>query len=223
MSSSNLIRWAGITALLGGVLFFVSGVVWEIFVVPDHEHGLASAISWGLGLASYMLILLALAALYARQATQTGTFGLVAFLLAFIGTAMAMGMSWFGAFVQPGLEELQELAEAAGVVMAEPSEIIVGFASSAALYVLGWLLFGIVELKARALPRLAVLFAMLGPAKWLAAEFIAEATGSDWLFGILPIFEIGLVWMGYALLRSLRGQSKTEGAPSSTAQVMHEQ
>jgi hypothetical protein len=94
---------------------------------------------------------------------------------------------------------LQELAEGAGVLMAEPPEIIVGFASSAVFYVLGWLLFGIVELKSGALPRVAVIFAMLGPAKWLAAEFVAEATGNGWL-GILPIFEIGLVWIGYALL-----------------------
>ena len=220
MSSTKLLRWAGVTALAGGVTFFAGAVVWEIFVAPAHEHGLASAISWGISLVAYILILLALAALYARQAEQTGTFGMIAFLVAFAGTALMLGVTWFGAFAQPGLKELQELAEGAGVLMAEPPEIIVGFASSAVFYVLGWLLFGIVELKSGALPRVAVIFAMLGPAKWLAAEFVAEATGNGWL-GILPIFEIGLVWIGYALLRSLKGESPA-GVSPSTAHALHE-
>ncbi|HEX6302672.1 MAG TPA: hypothetical protein VFZ76_00670 [Anaerolineales bacterium] len=220
MSSTKLLRWAGVTALAGGATFFAGAVFWEIFVAPTHEHGLASAISWGISLVAYMLILLALAALYARQAKQTGTFGMIAFLVAFAGTALMLGITWFGAFAQPGLKQLQQLAEGAGVVMAEPPEIVVGFASSAVFYVLGWLLFGIIELKSGALPRGAVIFAMLGPAKWLAAEFVAEAAGNGWL-GILPIFEIGLVWIGYALLRSLKGESPA-GVSPSTAHALHE-
>jgi hypothetical protein len=197
MSSSNLIRWGGLAVLLGGVLWGLHEVGWYFFVTDQHQHPYPqpqATIFWVIFLMANLFVLLGLPALYARQAEQAGTLGLIALVVVFFGMALSTGLAWFGAFIQPGLHELQGLAEGAGVTMQEPILAGVGFVVSLMLHVLGWILFGLASLRAGVLPRWAVVLAMVGPLFWL----LSEATG----FSLpLPVFAIGLAWLGFALWR----------------------
>ena len=107
MSSSNLIRWSGLAALVGSVLLVVLDVV-EFVLVGDQPDSVAAATSaWVILQVSFIvaivLISLGLVGLYARQAEQAGTLGLIAFLVAFIGTVMTSGAQWSTAFIAPAL------------------------------------------------------------------------------------------------------------------------
>lgn len=92
--------------------------------------------------------------------------------------------------------------------MQEPVMAGVGFGVSLLLHVLGWILFGLISLRARVLPRWAVVLAMAGPVFWLLGEMGFPLP--------LPVsvFAIGVAWLGFALWRE-KGQVLAEPATAT--------
>ncbi len=187
MKSSNLIRWGGAAAMLGGVLFVVSALL--ILAVDLSSYG--EAVTTGtftvhavLFMLAAALLLLGLVGLYASHSEAAGAFGLVGFLFAFFGTAFALGLNWAETFAVP------VLAQAAPELLAEgPSgRLAYGFALSFPLFSLGWLLFGIALLRARVYPRVAAVLFIIG-----ALLTFVPVPG----FGI--VLGVAVTWLGYAL------------------------
>jgi hypothetical protein len=192
MSTSNLIRWSGLAALVGSVLLVVLDVA-EFVLIGGQPESVAAGTSTLIivrvaFLVSIVLMILALVGLYARQAEQAGTLGLIAFLVALTGTAMAFGLQWSAAFIGPWL------AEAAPELLdTEPSGLLAaGFMLSFVLLALGWLLFGLASLQARVLPRGAAALLIVGAVLWFVT-LLLDIPGSGVVFGA------AVAWMGYAL------------------------
>ncbi|HEX6387149.1 MAG TPA: hypothetical protein VF177_20985 [Anaerolineae bacterium] len=192
MLSSNLIRWSGLAALVGGVLLIVVDVAQFLLYGDQPESVTATTSAWlilsVLALVGVVLIFLGLVGLYARQAEQAGTLGLVAFLVAFIGTAMIYGFAWAGAFVVP------DLAEAVPDFLDAPDAglLMVGVMFTFVLFALGWLLFGLASLRTKVLPRGAAVLLMVGAMLAFALLFLE-------LPFFIVVFGVALAWMGYAL------------------------
>jgi hypothetical protein len=192
MSSSNLIRWSGLAALVGSVLLVVLEVV-EFVLFGGQPQSVTAATSASIivdvsFVVASMLIILGLVGLYARQAEQAGTLGLIAFLVTFIGTVMLSGSAWSEAFITPAV------AEAAPELLgADPSGLLAaGVILTFGLFALGWLLFGLASLRARVLPRGAAVLLMVGAVLFfvlLLLEFPAWTV----------VLGAALAWMGYAL------------------------
>jgi len=192
MSSSNLIRWSGLAALVGSVLLVVLDVAEFVLIGGQPESVAAATSALTIVRVSYImaiaLITLGLVGLYARQAEQAGSLGLIAFLVAFIGTLMVAGAQWSAAFIGPWLAEV-----APELLDSEPSGVLIaGFMLSFALLALGWLLFGLASLRARVLPRGAAVLLMVGAALFFVI-LILELPASTLVLGV------ALAWMGYAL------------------------
>ena len=192
MSSSNLIRWSGLAALVGGVLVVVYDVLDAALFPGEQVSGAMATSSWFivqiLSLVGLVLITLGLVGLYARQVEQGETLGLVAFLVAFIGTVMVSGSVWSEAFIGPVVAEA-----APELVGANPSGVVAaGIILAFGLFALGWLLFGLASLRAGVLPRGAALLLMVGAVLFFAVSSL-EFPGSTIVMGA------ALVWMGYAL------------------------
>lgn len=152
MSDSPLSSLAGPFALTAGGLFAAAHV--GLFAVADRTDLLAMLASptfrffniayavafWGL--------MIALVALYVRQARAAGKFGVIGLSAAIIGT-MALGSDmWFEAFASPWA-----VAVAPELLSAERAPIWqVGYLSSYLLFAVGWTLFGVACLRARVLP-----------------------------------------------------------------------
>ncbi len=192
MSSSNLIRWSGLSALVGGALIIASDVINAILFPGEPGGQVMLSSTWFivqiLGLVALALITLGLVGLYACQAQQAGTLGLIAFVMAFAGMLMVFGLSWGEPFLGPLVAE-----QAPGLLSAEPSGVLaVGSILSIVLFALGWLLFGLASLRARALPRGAAVLLIVG------ALLSFVLTSLD-----LPLWSVVLgaavIWMGYAL------------------------
>jgi hypothetical protein len=192
MVSSNLTRWSGLAALIGGVLFVVLAVV-EPLVFGNQPYSEAAATgAWivvqGTYIVAAVLIGLGLIGLYLYQAQQAGTLGLIAFLVTFIGGIMAAGSSWsetfFGAWLAGAAPELLD-ADPAGVLIA-------GILLSYALFAVGWFLFGLASLRAEVLPRGAAILLMIG-ALVFAVVSVLDLPFAGVLFGA------ALAWMGYGL------------------------
>jgi hypothetical protein len=198
MSTSNLVRGGGLAVLLGGLLWGMQKIGWQLFIGGQDPRAYpqpAATMLWVMGLIAAILILIGLPALYMRQAEQAGRLGLIAFVVVFAGMALVTGNAYFGTFIQAGLADLITMAEGAGLTVQEPVAAGVGFVATLGLYLLGWILFGLASLKAGVLPRWAAALVMAG----LVLGFLFLATGISWLG--LPLTEIGIAALGFALWR----------------------
>ncbi len=80
MTTSNLIRWSGLAAILGGLLFIVGSLL-----LPDASP----LVAWNQPVRT-VAILFALIGLYAFQVEESGLWGFLGFVAAFIGNVLEM-------------------------------------------------------------------------------------------------------------------------------------
>ena len=175
MTASDLYRWSGITGIVAGVL----NVIVEL--LPER-------IGQPLDLLVNTLGLWVLAALYLRQRTASGVFGLIAYVIKSFGMALVIGFLFTQAFVLSGFDAAQKAA-----VLAGPT----GLATVVALAILtvGAILFGIATLRAGVFPKWAASLLMIG--------FVMVPIGSAASHIVKTIGEVllsaGLIGLSYVL------------------------
>jgi hypothetical protein len=171
MSESPLSTHAGLIAVTAGALFAVVHV--GQFAVMDRSNLLTMATNPAFQLFSaayaitFPLILIALVALYWREALEAGLFGAVAFCIAVTGTVALAGDMWFEAFATPWL------ARVAPVVFSADrtgSSLVKAWLVTVVLFALGWALFGIASWRARVFPvALSIALGVAGLIGFMAA------------------------------------------------------
>ncbi len=148
--------------MFGGVLLVVADLVILLVVsFEDFSQGVLSnsyAYVQGLYLLGTVLILGGLVGLYASQVEAAGTLGLVGFVVAFAGTALAVGIFWAETFVVPEAAKVsREFRED------EPSNtLILAVTLTFMLVAVGWALFGIATFRARVYRRLLAVLLVIG-------------------------------------------------------------
>jgi hypothetical protein len=183
MSPADLMRWAGLAAVVSAVLS-VMGDLLRLFVdVESSETATTTpyALVFLLYLLGAVLLLLGLVGLYTSQSEAAGVLGLVGFLAAFLGTALLVGVLWFELFITPSLA-----TRAPGLAEAELG--LAGFILVFLLGVVGWLLFGVATLRARTYPRRAAALLMVGG----VVAFVPIP-----LAGL--VFSVATAWLGFVL------------------------
>lgn len=183
MSSPNLLRLGGLSAILGGVLLTLGGfgqlVLNLVFSSPGSFSGgavTASSIQLALALFGQPLVVLGLVGLYVRQSRAAGVLGLIGFLAAFLGLMLVAGL---------GVEGVEGVAPISS---------------------LGWALFGVASLKVGIYPRVAVIFLILsavvsGMFSLLIIALIA-GPGSSLVYvgvGAGIVLDAVVAWLGYTL------------------------
>ena len=202
MSSSNLVRWAGMAALVSGVLSAIGDLL--SLGVDLESAGSATTVSYAVVFLLYLLggglLLLGLVGFYASQSGAAGVLGLIGFLVAFLGTTLFSGALWFELFITPSLAtQAPDLAEA---------ELgLAGFILSFLLVIIGWLLFGVATLRARVYPRPAAVLLVVG-----AVVSFAPIP----LSGI--VLSVAVAWLGFALFTG-RGMSSEQPARVSQTKL----
>ena len=186
MSSSGLVRWSGLVAMVAGVLLLIAELLELLPVfddIPFSELALTSifTLQLTLYLAGLILIAVGLVGLYAHQSETVGLLGLVGFLVAFAGTVLFTGFFWANIFVAPALAVgAPEFLDQGGRFP--------GFRLSLIIYAVGWLLFGLASLKARVYPRAPVVALIIGAA--------LDLVGAP-LSGL--VIDAAFVWLGFSL------------------------
>jgi hypothetical protein len=101
-SGSNLIRWAGFSAMVAGIFYVIVG----LFHLPNVLSSVTTT-SWAivhvLATAMGFFGILGMAGLYARQAEKSGWLGLAGFVLLSLWFAFILGFSFVEAFILPTL------------------------------------------------------------------------------------------------------------------------
>jgi len=203
---------AGAWAAIASGLALAASLLVEWLVVPFERLGQTEAyltgsylLSSGLRLLSTILLLWGLIGIYGRQSREAGgTFGLLAFVVAFLGTALQAGETWAEVFVYPTFARV-----APNILSGHATEASSFLVSSiflcALLLSLGTILFGVATYVARVYPRWAPLLLIVS----IPVTMFLPGTSGTFLESIGPIlFGIAVAALGFYALRR---------APSSTS------
>ncbi|HEY0602829.1 MAG TPA: hypothetical protein VGD58_07955 [Herpetosiphonaceae bacterium] len=224
ITASNLIRWAGVSAMAAGIIF--AGIQ------PIHPPDVLASVNTSAfiiitSLKTIMSLfgLFGIAGLYARQVEETGWLGLAGYLLISIFYAVQMCFSFVEPLILPLLttvapafvESVMGMASGAGGPM-DLGAFATVYVLVSVLYVLGLLLFGIALFRARILPRWASgLLAVSGPLAIIMGVLLPHQVER---LAAMPM-GFALAWLGYALW-SERREQVAESVPGRTSPQLAE-
>jgi hypothetical protein len=221
LASDNLIRLAGMSALLAGACYVLVGIFhpanipssvtttrWEIV------HVLACAMSF--------FGVLGMSGLHARQAAKTGWLGLAGYLLLELWLVLIMGFSFVEAFILPHVANTSPAFVQAwmGMFNGPAGTFNLGvlptvWSLAGPIYIVGGLLFGIATFRAGILHRWAGALLALSTLLAPVAAFLPNATQPK----IAIPMGVALAWLGYALWTEHRTQllSPASRVPATAA------
>jgi hypothetical protein len=197
MAHSPISRAAGPIVLGAGALVVVTRLVLALNLPPDTQALEAFvlsptfAINGVASIVAFALLVVALVAVYNREASEAGGLGVVALCAAIIGTVFMAGDWWFEAFAVPRMAALApELLDTF-----KGGRLLIGGVSSFVLFGIGWAMFGIASLRARVFP--AALSVTI-----LAAGLVSGVPiGVVYVSGQV-ILGLAIVWLGAWMLRT---------------------
>jgi hypothetical protein len=208
---SRFVRMGAWAAIVSGLALVVSFLL-EWLVVPYERLGQTEAyftsaytVSSGLRLLSIVLLLWGLIGIYGRQSRASGTFGLWAFAVVFLGTALVAGNTWAEVFVWPTLAQVAPDMVPGGFTTQASSYMSTGLNLSFPLFGIGLVLFGVATFIAGVYPR------------WLAVLLIISIPVTMFLDPTAGTFQesIGQILLGIAA--AALGFYALRRAPSSTS------
>ena len=202
ITTSDLIRWAGLAAMASGIIF--AGI--QPIHPPDVLASVTTSafiIITSLKTAMCLFGLFGIAGLYARHVEETGWLGLAGYLLLTIFYAVQMCFAFAEPLILPLLvtESPNFVESALGMASGAGGPMNLGalatvYSLVSVLYLLGLLLFGIAMFRARILSRWAAgLLAFSGP---LAIIMVALLPHQLERLAAMPM-GFALAWLGYAL------------------------
>ena len=223
MNTRNLIRWAGLSAVVAGLCFVVVGLL--------HPPNILSSVStsqWvivhAVAIAMSVFGLFGITGLYARQAHAAGWLGLAGYLLFSLWLVLILAFTFFEVFVLPLLatEAPTFAAGFLGIFTGSAAEMNVGVLAglwglSDTLFLFSGLVFGIATFRARILSRWAAGALIAG---WALAPASALLPHELRPLVAVPI-GFALAWLGYALW-SERREHAAEALPGrASPQLRH--
>ena len=201
ITASNLIRCAGLSAMVAGSIFAVVGLIHPPQIVAS-----VSTTTWTfvhvLTIVMSFFGLMGIAGIYSRQVNETGWQGLAGFLLLSLWFVLVTGFTFFEAFILPLLaSDSPKFAESfLGIFTGSGGESSVGTLATlwtllGVIYILGGVLFGIATFRAAILSRWAGALLGLGAASSPAFGLLPQSFAP---LAAVPV-GLGLAWLGYSL------------------------
>ena len=188
MSTSNLVRWGAIAAILGGAGYVVGG---GILSLPVFSGGNASWYQqnplWYLAEFVIKVALLVGLFLYLRRSPRFGWLGTVGFYLLIVITSFEVILALTA--LTPG-----SAAESVDGYLGPPKELV---------KILGILLFGTAILRAGTLPRAGawlMIFAVLVALVSIGSFIVGPEAFADWSFPVAAaLYGLAFMTLGYGL------------------------
>ena len=221
MTGANLIRQAGLSAIVAGSIFTVVGLI--------HPPNVVSSITTSTWTFVHLLTivmaffgLLGIAGIYARQVERAGWMGLAGSLLLSLWYVIVTGFTFFEAFILPLLAtDSPKFAESfLGIFTGSGGETSVGALATlwtllGVVYILGNLLFGIGTFRAGILSRWAGALLGLGAVSSPAFALLPQSFAP---LAAVPV-GLGLAWLGYSLWSERREPGSQRVPATERAQL----
>lgn len=225
-TASSLVRWAGLSAMVGGSLFVGIQAVHPPETLSSVTTEAWAVVHYG-GVAMCLLNLLGITGVYVRQAEKAGWLGLAGFLLLGLMWPLTAAFQFTEALVLPLLaREAPAFVEGfLGITSGHTGKFDLGllpavYSLNGVLYLAGGVLLGIATLRARVLPRGAGGLLAVGTVAPLVLSLLPHE------FVRLAAVPVGaaFIWLGYALWSERRqhaGGALTESvAPAASRGVV---
>ena len=197
MQTTTLARYGAPIAIVAGALMIITRLV-ILFTTPaeigpfkayilSSTHAVNSVVS----ILAFALLVIALVALYEREAGSAGGFGALAFGAAVIGTMFMTGDWWYEAFAVPRLGGVAPDVVDTFV----GGRLLIGGVTSFVLFGIGWIMYGVASTRAGVIPR------------GISITIIVAGLMSGVPIGIvyLPggvVLGLAFVWLGIWMLRA---------------------
>lgn len=216
ITTTKLIRAAGIAALVAGALFLLPQ-----FIHPEDQIAQVTTSSWAVAhlvnTTMAVLALIGVTGLYLRQVREMGALGLIGFVLLGTGFLMIAIVSFVEAVILPQIVDTAPgyVSDFLATLVGDPVRGDVGGLTlanqvAAAAYLLGGLVFGIGLYRARILARWAAVLLSLGALASLLAAVLPDSILRTATFPSA----IALMGLGYSLWRDARvGSSQPVPSP----------
>jgi len=204
ITSSKVIRWAGLAAMGSGILYIAIQAIHPLDVFSSVTTARWAIVHY-LSIVMDILGMLGIAGIYARQVEKLVWLGLAGYLMFSLFWAFSVALHFIEAFISPVLANVAPkfVEGLLGLVTNTPSEInlgalptVYGVLIGVVGYVLGGLLFGIAMFRARVLPRWAGGLLAIGTLLPVLLSSVVHHP-FDRLFAV-PV-GLALAWLGYAL------------------------
>ena len=222
ITTPKVIRWAGLSAMVAGIIFVVIQPIHPPDVIASVNTN-AFIIITSLKTVMCLFGLFGITGLYARQVEETGWLGLGGFLLLTVFYAVQMCYAFVEPLILPLLvtvapgfvESSLGMGSGAGGPM-NLGALAVIYQIVSLLYLLGTLLFGIALFRARILPRWAAgLLALSGP---LALIMVALLPHQLERLAAMPM-GIALAGLGFALFTERRAPASVPAPCEESPQL----
>jgi hypothetical protein len=201
MTPQNLMRLRGFALLAAGVLlalfFLLHPGGGDPPTIEAARHPLYGA-EHALGVAALVLVLFGLDGIRERQSGKLGLLGAVGHGLAFVGSALMLGVLFFDGFVSPILAmNAPQLLSATGPFNTFPT--ILPLILAGVIWGLGFVVLGVAALRASILPRWGSWLVIVGS---IVINLPPQPVGPVPLLVITlgaVAMSAGLAWWGYAI------------------------
>jgi len=209
MSSVRLFRLSKVALLLGCLLAALSVVSKAVFFPGLDLSAGANPLWIPLSLLFFVgasAVLLGLPGVYAPQATQLKTLGLLGFVLIFFWGAASLALSTIDVFVFPFVA-----AHASALGNDPPAAILILLLVATLLSLVGFPLLGIATMRAPMLPRWISLLLIITPfISFLAFVPLPAPIGGIIGSGYVSLLFIGLAYFGYAHSSTQRAEPEQQ-------------
>ena len=202
ITNSSLIRYAGLAAMVSGILFIVIQTIHPTDVLSQVTTDRWAIVHY-LSIAMCLFGMLGITGIYASQAEKTGWLGLTGYLTFSLFYAFSMAFQFVEALISPVLAtEAPKFVESfLGIVTGNAGELNIDaletlYAITGVMYLIGGLLVGITTLRAGILSRWAAGLLAIGTVlPLLGSSFIQHPY--DRILAV-PV-GLSLAWLGYSL------------------------
>ena len=203
MSTPNLIRLAGLSAVIAGTCYVLVGAFHPANIAAS-VTGTRWAVVHVLACATSFFGVLGIAGIHTKQANKTGWLGLIGMVLLSLWLVIVMGFSFVEAFIlpHPGTVTPEFIDGWMGMFNGHPSKVDLGmlpalWTLTAPMYIGGGVLFGLATYRARIFPRAAAVLLALGTAAAPVAALLLPLASQPKV--AIPT-GLAIAWLGYSLL-----------------------
>ncbi|MDQ5822861.1 MAG: hypothetical protein M3441_01450 [Chloroflexota bacterium] len=201
MNTRNLIRWAGVSAIVAGIFYVIVGLfhpLETLLTVTTTQWAIVHALAVALSFFG----VLGITGIYARQAKEAGWLGLTGYLLLCLWLVLLVPFTFTEVFILPQLATQSPVFVESflGMFNRHPGEMDLGpikmiWDLDGVAYMLGGLLFGIATFRAGILSRWAGALLAIGS----AASPVAELLPLEYKAFVAVPVGLALAWLGYAV------------------------
>ena len=215
MMNKNFLRITGYANIISAVslllFWFLYAILLPLKEVPTNYHLLILNPNWLIvnvfGVIGFVLALIGILGIFFKQFNDLTWYGIVGFLITFVGQVFYNAGIYYETFIWPVLAEsdpnLIDLSN--GPIYTNPAFFAM-LMLAGSMYAVGFLIFAFSTYKTKSFSKWAILLLVLGVVMFIPGFFpyVVRTIG-------IVVYALGLIWVGYLLIKQRPTKKEDKG------------